>query len=159
MNQTLQDRLVKELRLRGISTMDAGNAFLLKFMADFNGRFSRSPRSPYDAHRPLQPTDQLDRIFCTRTARSMTANLADGEAASWPPSTPALDRAAVTTRRRFRVFVFDSSRRFRAPSDCRSAVEVRARPQAGLVLVPPHGHGDAIRRDGHGGLDDRAVVA
>jgi hypothetical protein len=40
MNKTLQDRLVKELRLRGISTMEAGNAFLPGFMADYNQRFA-----------------------------------------------------------------------------------------------------------------------
>src|ERR671928_476290 len=36
MHQTLQDRLVKELRLRGISTMADGNAFLPVFMDDYN---------------------------------------------------------------------------------------------------------------------------
>ena len=42
---TLQDRLVKELRLRGISSTDAGNAFLPEYMADFNGRFATRTRS------------------------------------------------------------------------------------------------------------------
>jgi hypothetical protein len=37
MNSTLQDRLVKELRLRAISTMEAGNAFAPTFIEDFNG--------------------------------------------------------------------------------------------------------------------------
>ncbi len=45
MNQTLQDRLVKELRLRGISTMEAGNAFVPEFMESFNRRFARPARS------------------------------------------------------------------------------------------------------------------
>ena len=53
MNSTLQDRLVKELRLQRISTMEAGNAFLPTFMVDFNGRFAKAPRNPYDAHRPV----------------------------------------------------------------------------------------------------------
>jgi transposase len=38
---TLQDRLTAELRLRGISTMDAANAFLTEFLKDFNRRFAR----------------------------------------------------------------------------------------------------------------------
>jgi hypothetical protein len=46
MHLTLQDRLVKELRLRGISTIADGNAFLLEFMDDYNRRFGRVPRSP-----------------------------------------------------------------------------------------------------------------
>ncbi|GHD21650.1 hypothetical protein GCM10016234_35170 [Tianweitania populi] len=43
MNRTLQDRLVKELRLAGIDTMDAGNAFLPGFMEDYNTRFAIIP--------------------------------------------------------------------------------------------------------------------
>jgi hypothetical protein len=46
MNKTLQDRLVKELRLHQVSSMDAGNAFLPEFMEDFNRQFARPPRSP-----------------------------------------------------------------------------------------------------------------
>ena len=43
---------MKEMRLRGISDMAAGNAYLPEFMADFNRRFAAAPRSPEDAHRP-----------------------------------------------------------------------------------------------------------
>ncbi len=75
MNQTLQDRLVKELRLERISTMEAGNAFLPKFAAKFNARFARAPRSPHDAHRPLRPRDDLDRIFTWREVRTMSRDL------------------------------------------------------------------------------------
>src|SRR3954471_6064706 len=39
-NQTLQDRLVKELRLRSIRSMAEANAYLPEFVADFNSRFS-----------------------------------------------------------------------------------------------------------------------
>ena len=44
-NRTLQDRLVKEMRLRGIGGMAAGNAYLPEFMADFNRRFAVAPRN------------------------------------------------------------------------------------------------------------------
>ena len=40
-HQTLQDRLVKELRLHGISTIEAANAFMPTFIADYNGRFGK----------------------------------------------------------------------------------------------------------------------
>jgi len=53
-NLTLQDRLVKEMRLRNISTKQHGNAYLPEFMADFNLRFAVQPRSSLDAHRPVQ---------------------------------------------------------------------------------------------------------
>src|SRR5205085_10363476 len=54
-NQTLQDRLVKELRLRSISSVGAANAYLPEFIADFNSRFAVEPRSKQDAHQPLEP--------------------------------------------------------------------------------------------------------
>ena len=45
-NQTLQDRLVKELRLAGISDIDAANAFLPGFLSDYNLRFAVPLRTP-----------------------------------------------------------------------------------------------------------------
>ena len=56
-NKTPQDRLVKELRLAGISTMEAGNAFVPTFMADYNGRFAKAPFNDKDLHRPMTPRD------------------------------------------------------------------------------------------------------
>ncbi len=62
--RTLQDRLVKELRLAGISDMDAANGFLDWFMAaDYNARFGKPPRNDKDLHRPLGPADDLDSAF------------------------------------------------------------------------------------------------
>ena len=74
-NQTLQDRLVKELRLRGISDMAAGNAYLPEFREDFNRRFAVQPRSSHDAHRPLLKTDDLDLIFTHQKTGTLTKNL------------------------------------------------------------------------------------
>jgi transposase len=75
-NQTLQDRLVKELRLEGISSMEAANAFLPLFMADFNRRFAVQPRSNDDAHRPLLfSADELDLIFTHQESRVLSKNL------------------------------------------------------------------------------------
>ena len=62
-NQTLQDRLVKELRLLGISDMQAGNTYLPEFRQDFNRRFAVQPRSTHNAHRPLLKTENLDVIL------------------------------------------------------------------------------------------------
>lgn len=75
MNKTLQDRLVKELRLRGISNIDDGNAFLPEFMEDYNRRFAREPMNSLDAHRPLQRGDDLAQIFTWQEERIMTRNL------------------------------------------------------------------------------------
>jgi hypothetical protein len=52
-NSTRQERLVKELRLKGISSVDAANEFAPEFIADYNARFGKAPRNAFDAHRPV----------------------------------------------------------------------------------------------------------
>jgi transposase len=74
-NQTLQDRLVKELRLRGLSTREAANAYLEEFRADFNRRFAVAPRSRHNAHRPLRSADNLDFIFTQQKTGVLSRNL------------------------------------------------------------------------------------
>ncbi|MDE0270079.1 MAG: hypothetical protein OXP11_02620 [Gammaproteobacteria bacterium] len=75
-NRTFQDRLVKEMRLRGIDGMAAGNAYLPEFMADFNRRFAVAPRNPADAHRAVLHDDrELDLILCEQHARKLTKGL------------------------------------------------------------------------------------
>ena len=74
-NQTLQDRLVKELRLQGISDMTAGNIYLPKFREDFNHRFAVQPRSTHDAHRPLLKSENLDLILTHQKLGILTKNL------------------------------------------------------------------------------------
>jgi hypothetical protein len=49
-HHTLQDRLVKELRLAGISTIEAANAFLPAFVQTYNGRFAKPPARDRDLH-------------------------------------------------------------------------------------------------------------
>ncbi len=56
-NRTLQDRLIKEMRLANISTMEEGNKFLEKYRLDHNERFAREPRDPADAYRPAPNAD------------------------------------------------------------------------------------------------------
>jgi len=75
-NQTLQDRLVKEMRLRGISSMEDGNAYLPEFMDGLNLRFAIEPRSSVDAHRPLTAKDDLARILTWQETRTISKNLA-----------------------------------------------------------------------------------
>jgi transposase len=72
---TLQDRLVKELRLRGISTVAAANAYAPAFMAAYNVRFAKTPRSTFDAHRPLRTDEDLDTLLTWRETRRVTKAL------------------------------------------------------------------------------------
>lgn len=63
---TLQDRLVKELRLCGISTPEAANAFADEFMEDYNRRFAKPPCHDFDVHRQLDNGENLQATFTWR---------------------------------------------------------------------------------------------
>jgi hypothetical protein len=76
MNRTLQDRLVKDLRLAGINNMDDGNAFLSGFMERNNARFAIAPTRPDNLHRPVNlGLDRLKEILCKREQRCVGAQL------------------------------------------------------------------------------------
>jgi hypothetical protein len=72
---TLQDRMVKELRLAGVSTIAAANTWLPGFMVSYNARFGRPPLNGKDLHRPLAATENLDEILAWREVRTVTNNL------------------------------------------------------------------------------------
>jgi hypothetical protein len=74
-NRTLQDRLVKELRLAGAATMADGNALLPAFMADYNARFAKAPANSKDLHRQLGPGDDLDDAFTWKEERTLSRAL------------------------------------------------------------------------------------
>lgn len=68
--KTHQDRLVKEMRLAGISTLEAGNAFLReRYIPDHNNRYAVAPAQAGDAHRPLLRHHHLERILSLRQER------------------------------------------------------------------------------------------
>lgn len=71
-NLTLQDRLVKELRLQNISSMAAANAYAPVFIADFNRRFAKPPRNDWNAHRPLHQDENPSLIFTVREPRKVS---------------------------------------------------------------------------------------
>ena len=74
-HHTLQDRLVKELRLAGISSIEAANTFLPAFVQNYNERFAKPPASERDLHRPIAGINDLDAILCWREQRSVSHQL------------------------------------------------------------------------------------
>src|SRR5664280_2472171 len=75
-NQTLQDRLVKEMRLVGINNKDAANVWLPSFIADYNQRFAVTAKSPIDAHVPYQDSKEaLTRVLSVQVTRTLSKNL------------------------------------------------------------------------------------
>ena len=74
-NQTLQDRLVKEMRLRGISDIEAANAYLPEYLEQHNRRFAKTAREPRDAHRPVAHNrEELEVIFSLQHKRQVSPN-------------------------------------------------------------------------------------
>lgn len=74
-NGVMQDRLVKAMRLQGISTMEEANRFLPKFLEELNERFGKEAFSSEDAHRPMRGQDDLLEIFAQKDKRKLSKNL------------------------------------------------------------------------------------
>jgi hypothetical protein len=74
-NQTLQDRLTKELRLRGHCSIASANAYLPEFIKHYNARFAVAPRCAESAHRPLQRGESLERVLALCERRTLSKNL------------------------------------------------------------------------------------
>src|SRR6202521_4690108 len=70
--ETLQDRLVKEMRLAGIDTLEAANHYLeTRFLPEWEERFTVAPRNPRNAHRRLGREQHLEEILSVRVARKV----------------------------------------------------------------------------------------
>ena len=74
-NQTLQDRLVKEMRLLGINDYQNANVFLAKYLPIYNQKFAVQPTSSVDSHEPLRPENDLEMIFTRRFKRKLSKDL------------------------------------------------------------------------------------
>ena len=69
--RTFQDRVIKEMRLRGIRTIEEGNRFLAEYLPVYNKRFSVRPREKEDLHRALPKGMDLNAILCMKTERTL----------------------------------------------------------------------------------------
>ena len=70
--KTLQDRLVKEMRLSHIKTPEEANRFLQGFLVQYNRHFSKAPRQPGNLHRPAPSGKVLDQALCVKKPRVVT---------------------------------------------------------------------------------------
>jgi hypothetical protein len=90
--ETLQDRLVKEMRLAGIDSIEAANRFLeLHFIPEWEQRFTVVPRHPRNAHRRLGPDHRLEEILSVRVARQV----AQDHTVSWEGNRWGVSREEV----------------------------------------------------------------
>jgi predicted DNA-binding protein (UPF0251 family) len=92
---TLQNRLVKEMRLAGVSTCEEANRFLDGYLPTHNRRFMKEPLRPQDLHRPVPKSLSLDDIFCLQGIRTVN----NGYIIKWTSRTFVLTRPSLTLRR------------------------------------------------------------
>jgi len=102
---TAQDRLVKELRLAGATTIEQANEVLdKKFLPVFNRRFTVKPISDNNAHRPLHPSMSLSAILSLQQTRKVandyTIRLNSRIYQLLPPAYPGLRGGRVTVEKR-----------------------------------------------------------
>lgn len=71
-NGLLQDRLVKEMRLRGLSSIETANAYLdADYLAGLNADYTVKPSDPADGHRRVGPDVRLDEVLCEQEYRAV----------------------------------------------------------------------------------------
>ncbi len=68
---TFQDRVIKEMRLKGIKTKEEANEFLKSYLPEYNRRFSRHPANETDVH--IRPPEELNlnNYLCIKTERTL----------------------------------------------------------------------------------------
>lgn len=133
--QTLQDRLVKELRLRNISTIAEANAFLTKtFIPWFNKKFAVLPKNSNDIHTKLSKKEllQLPSIMSIHDHRSIMNDytvMHDGKLYQVDPKQPALvrigERITVQTRTNGQIFLFKQNIELRFTEILERATKVK----------------------------------
>lgn len=69
--KTFQDRVIKEMRLADLSTLDAANQFLERYLPSYNRRFAVRPAQAVDLHRPCPAHRELARRLCLKTTRCL----------------------------------------------------------------------------------------
>ncbi len=69
--RTLQDRLIKEMRLKGIKSREEGNRFLKHYTPPYNRRFAVMSQEKDNLHRKIPEGVKLDTILCKRTERTV----------------------------------------------------------------------------------------
>lgn len=69
--RTFQDRLIKELRLAQIATLEAANTFLEGYLPRYNERFAVVPAEAADLHRPCPDAETVAQALCVKTPRTV----------------------------------------------------------------------------------------
>src|SRR4028119_1862450 len=115
---TLQDRLVKELRVAGVDSLAAANRFLeAVFLPQWEERFTIAPAEPLDAHRRLPEGADLERLFAATEQRGVmpdfTTRYANPHTPPPPPRPEGADLERLFAATEQRVVMPDFTIRYR----------------------------------------------
>lgn len=139
--KTLQDRLVKEMRLSGVRTLEEANRFLKGFLARHNRRFARPARESGNLHRLEYPGLRLDRILCIQEPRVVandgTIQIQGKRLQLLPPGLRPLAKKGVivtiSAQGRLRVFQEGQALDYRP-------IPPEPRPKPSRIDLPRGGH-------------------
>lgn len=101
--KTFQDRLIKEMRLAGISTLDEANKFLERYLPKYNSIFSFPPANPKNLHREVPVDLELEWVFAFREERVITNDFT----VSWRNRVFLIKNPSIALKRR-RVTVMEN---------------------------------------------------
>ncbi len=90
--RTLQDRLVKAMRLEGIRSLEEANRFLEIYWPKYNEKFAKEPREKANFHRPVPKNLNLDRILCLKKTRTIN----NGYLIKWRNRTYVVQSPSIT---------------------------------------------------------------
>jgi hypothetical protein len=147
--RTFQDRVIKEMRLRGIRTIAEGNAFLKEYLPVYNERFSVSARESGDLHRKVPAGIGLERILCIKTERVVRNDCTVAHQAKLYQilEDTRAKRVSVEERLDGTLHIYDKDRRLRyqaiAGRPYRPLVKSKGKPgyrRAGKQWIPPADH-------------------
>ncbi|HLC17173.1 MAG TPA: ISNCY family transposase, partial [Thermodesulfovibrionia bacterium] len=68
---TFQDRVIKEMRLKGVSSVEEGNEFLKEYLPEFNKKFGCKPMKEENLHRSMPKEKDIEDILCIKTKRTL----------------------------------------------------------------------------------------
>ena len=68
---TFQDRVIKEMRLKGVSSAEEGNGFLKGYLPEYNKKFGFKPMKEENLHRTMPKEKDIEDILCIKTKRTL----------------------------------------------------------------------------------------
>lgn len=128
--KTLQDRLVKEMTIRGISTIEDANKYLDGYLVAHNKRFAVKAKQREDLHRDIPKGLDLDKILCIRTIRTLRNDFTIAHNGKLYQIEESVKSKEVTVEERVNGSMFIALNDFRLPFR-----EITARPEKPKVPV------------------------